>query len=416
MTVRIGSLFSGYGGLDLAVQTVLDGRVGWHADNDPAATAVLARWWPHTPNHGDVTGVDWQAVEPVDVLTGGFPCQDVSSAGRRAGLTPGTRSGLWTHMAHAIRVLRPTLVVIENVRGLLSAKAACEVEPCPWCLGDQHRHPLRALGAVLGDLADLGYDARWCGLRASDVGAPHARFRVFVVAGDTTSPRRREGTTRQGLQQKEPGQGRVPAADPDGLGHQRDRRPWGRRSGGVVVTDAQGTRRERTRPEPARGGPQRSDRPTPDTTGDGRHQRWSEPSRGERGSDAAVRGDAAAADTDGRRRGPDQPEHGQRQADVDWGRYEPAIRRWEAILGRPAPEPTQLERRGSRRLSARFTEWLMGLPAGHVTDIPGLTRNDQLRLLGNGVVPQQATTAVHNLISDLLPTASGDHAARDHAA
>ena len=121
--------------------------------------------------------------EPVDILTGGFPCQDLSLAGKRAGLKDGTRSGLWSEFAHAIDVIRPRLVVIENVRGLLSATAHSDVEPCSWCLGDDGGEPaLRALGAVLGDLASLGYDARWTGLRAADAGAPHGRFRVFIVA------------------------------------------------------------------------------------------------------------------------------------------------------------------------------------------------------------------------------------------
>ncbi|WP_189062024.1 DNA cytosine methyltransferase, partial [Longimycelium tulufanense] len=120
--VRIGSLFSGYGGLcELAVAPLLGGNVVWHCDSDPAAAAVLAHHRPHTPNLGDISQVAWSAVEPVEVLVGGFPCQDLSSAGRRAGLTPGTRSGLWAHMATAVDRLRPSLVVFENVRGLLSA-------------------------------------------------------------------------------------------------------------------------------------------------------------------------------------------------------------------------------------------------------------------------------------------------------
>src|SRR5690606_7491785 len=105
------------------------------------------------------------------------------------------------HTAHAIHTLRPRLVVIENVRGLLSAPAATrEMEPCPWCVGDRPGPVLRALGAILGDLADLGYDARWCGLRAADTGAPHERFRVFVLAEDThfaAGHQRRQPAPRQ---------------------------------------------------------------------------------------------------------------------------------------------------------------------------------------------------------------------------
>lgn len=183
MSARIGSLFSGYGGLDLAVMNVIPGSsVAWHVEFDKAPAAILAHHWPDVPNHHDVTTVDWAAVEPVHIITGGFPCQDLSHAGKRAGLRPGTRSGLWSHMAYAISVLRPSLVVIENVLGILSARAAGDVEPCPLCLGDDAADAVRALGAVCADLAALGYDARWTTVRAADAGACHGRARVFIIA------------------------------------------------------------------------------------------------------------------------------------------------------------------------------------------------------------------------------------------
>lgn len=183
MGLKIGSLFSGYGGLDLAVMKTLDAEVVWHCEWDDAPSKILDKHFPDVPNYRDVSKVDWASIEPVDILTGGFPCQDLSLAGKRAGLKDGTRSGLWSEFAHAIDVIRPRLVVIENVRGLLSATAHSDVEFCSWCMGDGGGESvLRALGAVLGDLADLGYDARWTGLRAADAGAPHNRFRVFIVA------------------------------------------------------------------------------------------------------------------------------------------------------------------------------------------------------------------------------------------
>ena len=181
--MKIGSLFSGYGGLDLAVADAFDAEVAWHCEWDDAPSKILERNFPGVPNYRDVSKVDWAAVEPVDILTGGFPCQDLSLAGKRAGLRDGTRSGLWSEFAEAIRIIKPKFVVIENVRGLLSATANSDLEFCPWCMGDERGEPvLRALGAVLGDLADLGYDAEWTGLRAADAGAPHNRFRVFIVA------------------------------------------------------------------------------------------------------------------------------------------------------------------------------------------------------------------------------------------
>lgn len=334
--MRIGSLFSGYGGLEEGVRAVLGGSVAWHAEIDPAPATVLAYHYPHTPNVGDVTAVDWSAVEPVDVLTGGFPCQDVSHAGKRAGLRPDTRSGLWTHMAYVIDQLRPRLVVVENVRGLLSATAHSDMEPCPWCLGDAgDESALRALGAVLGDLADLGFDAEWVGVRAADAGAPHGRFRVFVVAW--------------------------PAADA------------GRRSLARPAVGDDGVR------QPA----ERGGEPAADATGDRRDEGRTEPAGLQRGPDAAVGGATA------------------------WGPYAPAIARWERVLGRPAPPPTEPGAKGGPRLSPAFVEWMMGLPAGWVTDPAiGLTRNQQLKALGNGVVPQQAALALRLLLTTDLDGAS----------
>lgn len=339
MSVRIGSLFSGYGGLDQAVTALWGGSVAWHADLDPPAAAVLAHHAPTVPNHGDITGIDWHRVEPVSVLTGGFPCQDLSSAGRRAGMAPGTRSGLWSHMAHAISCLRPETVVIENVRGLLSAPANRDVEPEPDAVGNRRTQPvLRGLGAVLGDLAQLGYDARWYGLRAADVGAPHGRFRVFLVAADTDDLRRqRDRVTRHGRAGS--AHRGDSAAHPDSPGRQ-GREPAGR---------------------------------------------YDLPARG------------AVADTDGRRRRAIQPDHGPWQPDPAWGDYAAAITRWQRLLGRPAPAPTIPGRHGNPALNPAFTEWLMGLNEGHVCAVPRLSRTAQLRLLGNGVVPQQATAALRHL-------------------
>ncbi|WP_340088850.1 DNA cytosine methyltransferase [Microbacterium esteraromaticum] len=207
--LRIGSLFSGYGGLDLAVEHVFNATTVWFSELNAPVARVFSHHWPEAPNLGDITAIDWSQVEPVDILIGGFPCQDVSTVGKRAGLAPGTRSGLWAHMAVAIDALQPEWVVIENVRGLLSSPATRpsaegdnhdrrnpgdaspdgatlrNVEPDPWHPGDYATRPLRALGAVLGDLADLRLDAGWIGLPASLVGAPHQRFRIFALARRT---------------------------------------------------------------------------------------------------------------------------------------------------------------------------------------------------------------------------------------
>lgn len=209
--MKLGSLFTGYGGLDQAVGTVLNTRTVWHSEINPGANKILAHNYPNIPNLGDITNINWGDVEHVDVLTGGFPCQDLSSAGLRKGIKEGTRSGLWAVMAEAVNALKPRLVVIENVRGILSAPAHSNVESCAWCLGDNPSEHVRALGAVLSDLAGIGYNARWCGVRAADVGAPHSRYRVFIIAHPNrtgweglphpqgTTPARRSGHAKQSI-------------------------------------------------------------------------------------------------------------------------------------------------------------------------------------------------------------------------
>jgi DNA (cytosine-5)-methyltransferase 1 len=408
----VGSLFTGAGALcELAVAPLLGGRVVWHCENDPAASRMLSHRFPDTPNLGDITAVDWSSVDPVRVLTGGFPCTDVSSAGQRAGLRPDTRSGLWSHMAYAIGVLRPELVVIENVRGLASAQAHSDVEPCPWCLGDgSDVVALRALGAVLGDLADLGYDTVWQGLRASDIGACHNRFRFVILAApaDASGPGRgpfqsvdagEYGGEADGLRPAELGRRDRAATHTDGQGWFR---PW---LSGADLRGVGWPAVGRDDPEPllptpratdgTKGGPnQRGSSgdlmlpsvvaallPTPTARPHGNNQ---SPSAG-----AAVRPPLDSLATD---------------LAVDWGKYEPAIRRHETWLGRPAPSPTSTGLRGGRTLNPALSEWMMGWPAGWVTDVPGLTPNEQKALCGNGVVPQQIQAGVRFLLPLLLST------------
>lgn len=179
MTLKIGSLFSGAGCLDIAVESFFGAETEWFVEFDKAPSKVLAHHWPGVPNLGDVTKVDWSRVEPVDIITGGSPCQDLSNAGQRRGMIEGTRSNLWVNMREAIETIRPKLVVWENVKGALSAKARSESDMES---EDGQMGNLKALGRVLGDLTEIGYDARWTTVRASDAGAPHQRARVFLIA------------------------------------------------------------------------------------------------------------------------------------------------------------------------------------------------------------------------------------------
>jgi DNA (cytosine-5)-methyltransferase 1 len=241
-------------------------------------------------------------------------------------------------------------VVIENVRGLLSAPARratverddderCKpdaatlrsLEPDPWGLGNQPARPLRALGAVLGDLADLRYDARWIGLPASAIGAPHPRFRIFILACRA-----------------------VPNATGLGL-----RQRWG---------DAG---------------------PSEGTSRDNRAQSSGDRPRGQTRTTAHAGGDIRT-DRGLLRR---------------WGRYATAIARWEPITGGPAPAPAILNDDQGPRPAPPFVEWLMGLPDGWVTNpILGLTSAQQLTALGNGVLPLQARSAI-TLLAERRATA-----------
>jgi len=463
--VRIGSLFTGYGGLDMAVEAAFGARTVWVSDIDPGARKVIAHRFPDVPNLGDITEIDWSQVEPVDIITGGSPCQDLSHAGRRGGMSEGTRSNLWVAMREAIATLRPAYVVWENVRGAYSAPADSDLVQDPRLLASVRRRDgepvLRALGRVLGDLSGLGYDTQWRGLRAADMGAPHGRFRVFVVArlADT------EGNPWRKLHGD-----RGAAADPASDGWHQGRSE----SAGLIGRHDAAERghedvtllRTPTSQLAANGGSQHPDKrkagghgptladevehllPTPTATPYGSNQSPTEgaavrPSldgvmrllpttttRDAEGSggnphttgthgttltDATVRGHGlmptpSAADALGghERRGGDRGDelllNGLAKAGhLDrFGGYAPAIARWEQVIGRPAPEPTEpTGRGGAHRLSPRFTEWMMGLPDGWITDLPGITRNEALKLCGNGVVLQQAYAAITDCLNHL---------------
>ena len=156
--MRVGSLFAGIGGFDLGLERA-GFEIAWQVEIDPYCQRVLAKHWPLVTRYGDIRAIDWSAVEPVDLLCGGFPCQDISLAGKGAGLS-GERSGLWFEYAKAIDALKPRYVLIENVAALRS----------------------RGLDQVLGSLTALGYDAEWHCIPACAVGAPHRRDRVWIVA------------------------------------------------------------------------------------------------------------------------------------------------------------------------------------------------------------------------------------------
>lgn len=287
--MRIGSLCSGAGGLDMAVEEVFGARVVWHSEINKAASKVLAYRYPEVPNIGDFTAIDWDAwdeinpevVVPVDILTGGYPCQPFSHAGQRKG-TDDSRH-IWPYVREAIRHLRPRYTFMENVAG----------------------HRSLGFDSVLADLAADGMDVCWTSVRAADVGAPHGRERIFMLV-----------------------------TDPESAG-----KGVGLRPGGVSL---QSGGSYRFHPEGAR------------TT---------------------------------------------RHSVNDYGPFADAIRRWESVTGLVAPAAAEMTPDGRVMVSPAFAEWLMGWLPGWVTAVPGLTSEEQLRICGNGVVPQAAEFALRYLLS-----------------
>ena len=449
--MKIGSLFTGYGGLDMAVQNFYGGELAWYSEIDKHANTILAAHYPQAPNLGDIKTINWDDVPPVDILTGGYPCQPFSSAGARKGKDD--ERHLWPYVRDAIAALRPVVTVLENVDG----------------------HRSLGFADVLADIAGMGMSARWGVVRAADAGAPHGRKRIFIIvtnadgAGlqrshDTagTAPTRSDRHTQSGFD--------GPTADADGDGHgqqlhaggmgsvegaaagsasQRQRARSESDAGGDLpagdaslsngqhVIKTQGPTRNRHRPitgsaEPAadtsgaewRGSESEhlgaavgsaaelGERPsaTPDADGDRRGEarrtakaqadrpsgadsgRHRIPAAVERGRSAA--GDAVCKPGDKIKAIPDSGPESSRIC--SWGRYGPAISRWEQVSGRPAPDPTIPGANGRPRLSPIFVEWMMGLPAGHVTGF-GLRPSACLKILGNGVVPQQAALALRML-------------------
>lgn len=279
-------MFAGYSGLEMGVMQVLDASPAWFAEIDQAPARILAHHYPEVPNLGDVTRVDWGSVPPIDILTAGYPCQPFSQAGHRKG-THDERH-LWPYVFDAIKHLRPRIAFFENVRG----------------------HLTLGLTEVLEDLASIGWDAQWECVRASDVGAPHHRERLFILA-----------------------------TNPNSIGQQ-----------------ACGLTR----------------RPTPQITWDNDlHD--------------TLAGLNAAANIS-------------HEIRLRWGEAAPAILAWAMLTGR-TPPPIVGDRKDYRaETTTEFIEFMMGLPEGWVTEVPGLTRNQQLKALGNGVVPQAAATALTHLL------------------
>lgn len=193
ITLRTLDLFAGAGGFTLAGELAGGYETVAFCEIDKYARKVLAKNWPDVPIFEDVTKLHaWMIDGTIDVITGGFPCQDLSSAGRGAGLGAGTRSGLFREMlrlAEEIREKQGRLpyIIFENVPRLLSGPSET---PGEW------------FGEFLWSLAEVGYDAEWFCITAASIGAPHERERVCIVAyaselhGDAGADYRKNGATQ----------------------------------------------------------------------------------------------------------------------------------------------------------------------------------------------------------------------------
>jgi len=281
--MKIGSLCTGYGGLDMAVEAFFNAEMVWCAENDKYASQLIqARF--NKPNLGDIKQIKWNEVEAIDILTAGYPCQPFSHAGYRKGIDD--ERHIWPYIITAISILRPSIVILENVRGHLS-------------LG---------FTSVLADLAKNGYDARWQIVRASDVGAPHQRARLFIIAYPSS----------KGLQ-----------------------RPW------------------------------HSPNDSTDGTPTNAH---SDACAQPRRTNTRIRAKNIVLQTRQNKRKARRKHRFSRQ------------------MAKETIPPTLVD----GKLNAKFVEYIMGLPNGWVTDLD-LSRSQQLKMLGNGVVPQQAYYALELL-------------------
>ena len=169
--LRVLDLFSGIGGFSLGLERTGGFETVAFCEIEPFPRRVLAKHWPGVPCYDDVRTLTADVLRrdgiAVDVITGGFPCQDLSVAGKQRGMGEGTRSGLWSEIVRLVGELRPQYVIVENVAALLAGPSW---QPGGW------------FGRVLGDLAECGYDAEWENIPASALGAPHRRERVWLVA------------------------------------------------------------------------------------------------------------------------------------------------------------------------------------------------------------------------------------------
>jgi len=354
--MRIGSLCTGYGGLDMAVEAYFDAETVWTCEFDKHASKVIEQKIDK-PNHGNLKTTDWSQVEPIDILTAGYPCQPFSHAGLRKGADD--ERHLWPYIKEIIRHLRPQFVILENVRG----------------------HFGLGFREVLGDLTSIGYDAKWRLIRASDVGAPHRRERLFIVAYPTSS--RCTCTNPSDIQTR---QSWDCSSNSDEYTHTDGQRcNLGQNYGNEVEYQGQSQLITSRLVE------------TVTTHTDGHTCQESRRASGElSGQSDGLSRRAHKGQTRGESRSSTAPisNTNDRRGIRSMSRLP---KRYDSCSAMHLQEvPPALDQ---GRLNVKFVEYMMGLPNGWVTDVE-LPRAQMLKILGNGVVPQQAYRALELLLDN----------------
>lgn len=335
--MRVGSLCSGYGGLELAIEQAFpeaNVEIAWHSEIDLEACLTLERHRPGVKNYGDIRNTT--SATQVDCLAMGVPCETVSNAGLRMGdFDP---RWLWPYAHETLKALRPKMLVFENVRGLISFQG-----------GRLWTGP----NGILSDMRKAGYAVSWLTIGACTVGAPHHRHRVFAVGeyvGANAPVAERVETNECDATMELLA---TPLARDSAMRNEGDASYWLRRGRPMSTAPL---------------GAQLRLLPTP-TARDGMG-------------------------------GPGHSTSGglnPRTAVAYFGPYVRAVERWERISRTEAPAPTVLGPRGGIRLSASLPEWMMGLPRGYLTDTPDVDARSAIRLAGKGVCPAQGAKALQIL-------------------
>jgi len=407
-------LCAGIGGLALSTEFVTGAKTTLVAEVHPEACKIMAKRFPNARNLGDAKKIDWEQYRgKTQVVSAGFPCQDISQAGTREGIK-GMRSGLWFDIATGLWIMRPEHVFLENVAAIRT----------------------RGLYAVLGSLHEMKYNAWWGILGADDVGACHIRKRWFCYA-EPSRHARRSPTTIYGTYDPDTHTWRTPQHDE--IGDSKSCKhlftKWGSMRDGELSeleAPANATRDAPSLPtvRAADGGRGPTLKSTVHQGSDDlvtvltklfrrnpsvyeEHPEWlgAKPTIYLKTPTAYLGSSGAAQHPDQRKAGKhgptlddevcfllnvrpeDEAGDGPFSPAEWWNEFLPAVRRWECLSQSAAPIPVIRGPRGGVKVNPRFVEWMMGLPEGWATEVEGVSLGEQISRIGNGVMPLQSVTS-----------------------